>query len=865
MATPTPEQLAAVNIHCFNDHYGIKTETGVPLDFKNHAFLWEPYSDNSPKLVCMKSAQIGFSTMAINKSLWATKNLGLDTIYTLPTSNDVKDFVSGKVNRIIAHNPIFLKWVKDKDSVEQKSIDGFTIYYRGCVDEQTEVLTKKGWKKHNEVKIGDSLYSYNLDTKSLEEDSIIDLTVFDTEEDVVRLESNSIDALITQDHRCVVINRNGKAKIQRAHELKSGSNNYIPIASKGLEKKESSFSNNAYVRVLGWIITEGSYWNCRNKSTFVRKDGTINDKVYETPRVSIIQKNHCTKLEKDLFEAGITYTKVLRKCGTYAYKLNSKHSKDVVELLPNKELTIDFINSLNTQQMNELIDVMVSADGHTTKSGFRTFIQKSHITSDAFQYLCTLTGLNTTKYTRPPRENCYSNNEINSISIKKSTYAIKYKKTIEKYKGIMWCPTTRNSTIIVRRNGKIHITGQTWTERAALSTSADLVVNDELDRSKQEVVEQYESRLQHSEYQWRWIFSNPSIHNFGAHKYWLISDQMHWFIDCPHCKKKQYLSWPENIDIEKEIYICKHCSGELSDKDRSKGRWIPKYKNREWRGYWISLLMAPWVPASKIIQYAKEKSPEYFHNFVLGLPYSTPDSKPQEEDILKNVDETMNPQDGTIVIGLDTGLTNWYVLGNDKGIFYHGSCEGYDEIEGHLKNYKNSVLIADQGGDLVKIRELREKYPGRVFLCHYRQDRKTYQLIQWGEKKEYGNVVVDRNRMISAILGEFRESRMPLNGTREDWYPYWLHWNNIYKAIEEDKLGVPRGKWERTGPDHLVHATLYWRVGMSKFVGGKAQFVGASSLPRGVENSITIKPNETYRPAVDFTKLPAEEDDWRNR
>src|SRR6185503_9401985 len=100
-------------------------------DFKQHPFLFHPYTDTSPKQVIFKAAQIGFSTLAIIKSLWIAKNKGMDIIYTLPTESDVQVFAGGKINRIIAQNPILQEWVKDKDSVEQKSIGHNMIYYRG--------------------------------------------------------------------------------------------------------------------------------------------------------------------------------------------------------------------------------------------------------------------------------------------------------------------------------------------------------------------------------------------------------------------------------------------------------------------------------------------------------------------------------------------------------------------------------------------------------------------------------------------------------------------------------------------------------------------------------------------------------------
>ena len=141
----------------------------------------------------------------------------------------------------------------------------------------------------------------------------------------------------------------------------------------------------------------------------------------------------------------------------------------------------------------------------------------------------------------------------------------------------------------------------TMTEREALMIPADLLIVDEEDRANQLILGQYESRLQHSKYQWQWHFSNPSAPSAGVDKYWQISDQKHWFITCPECQEEQYLSWPESVSEERGLFVCKYCDGEITDDARRYGRWVEKYerdKDRKYSGYWIPLLICPWVTAS---------------------------------------------------------------------------------------------------------------------------------------------------------------------------------------------------------------------------------------------------------------------------
>ena len=427
----------------------------------------------------------------------------------------------------------------------------------------------------------------------------------------------------------------------------------------------------------------------------------------------------------------------------------------------------------------------------------------------------------------------------------------------------------------------------TWSKKAAIMVTADRLVHDEKDSSKQDVIADYQARLQHSKFKQTHTFSHPSIPNNGVHSEWLLSDQKEWFITCPHCGRKQYLSWDTedhnkmSIDLDKKEFICKKCHGILDWHSRAKGQWVPRYDIKKhpeikWSGYHISLLMAPWITASEIIAKYDDvmegkQTMDFFYNKVLGLPYAGGGNTVLEDDILGGHTSDKNTYSTRMVIGVDTGIALRYVIGNKEGLVGYGEMKDYipDEInqlpleqtlEYFLKRFPNSIMVIDQGGDIIGSRKLRQKYPGRVFLCHYAKDRKTMQLIRWGKGEESGNVLVDRNRMIQLVIGEAKERRYKLfNGLKNDWYDYWLHWSHIYRTVEENDQGVKVFTWHRSDRDDWVHATVYWRIGISKF-GDQGAIVGSGvgSNP----NSYVINPNDTvsFNPE-DF--LGHEEDDWR--
>ena len=115
------------------------------------------------------------------------------------------------------------------------------------------------------------------------------------------------------------------------------------------------------------------------------------------------------------------------------------------------------------------------------------------------------------------------------------------------------------------------------------------------------------------------------------------------------------------------------------------------------------------------------------------------------------------------MIGVDTGLGLHMTFMNKDGVFYYEHEDGitatknpYQRLEVLMKRFPKSIVMIDQGGELMKTRELQAKYPGRVFLCYYRQDRKSVELVDWGEEYEYGKVTIDRNRMMTLVVEQLR-------------------------------------------------------------------------------------------------------------
>jgi len=328
-----------------------------------------------------------------------------------------------------------------------------------------------------------------------------------------------------------------------------------------------------------------------------------------------------------------------------------------------------------------------------------------------------------------------------------------------------WMDNTDSTDVKQIGDNLVYFRG-TWTEQQAISVTADLNVHDEEDRSKADIIETYASRLDHSDHAWQWHFSNPSVLGNGVSKYWTKSDQKEWFIKCKHCNKEQYLKFPESICFERKIYQCYHCYEEITDEDRRTGRWVAKYKDREWSGYHISQMMVVWKSAKDIIEAYEEKPTDYFYNFVLGLPYVGEGNKLNKSQFMQNL-ITPSGKHKRVVIGCDSGKKKHYVIGDETGLFDYGMAYDWEDIGRLLVKYPQSIVVIDSAPDFTGPPMLQERFPNRVFLAYYFQGGKTMQTVRFGEKQEAGRVLVDRNRLLQQLVDEFTQGRIPVHGSQK--------------------------------------------------------------------------------------------------
>lgn len=347
------------------------------------------------------------------------------------------------------------------DPLGGKMVITCTPLYGMCFDEETEILTKRGWAHYNEFQENDQLLTFNKDKRILEWLNY-DLLYVNTGYNgpMVGLTCQGFDALVTPDHRWpIIVKATNELKVVQTKDLGKHQKIFRAAEYNGCPIKKT-YSDD-FVRLIGWIITEGTF-------RVGRHEIRISQSLTKNPEKCVQIRNLFKSIFGTYKEKVYNYNKKLLKNGWKEYP-NSKGIffigrgpwADTIRLIiPNKELTSEFLLSLTKDQLWILYETLLLGDGHRNKNG-DDFTQNFGDTIENFQMLCVLLGLESTLYNN--WKNSFRVHVSRSKRYKPFTHVCSLQKEeIENYKGIIWCPHTKNETVVARRNGTVYITSQTW-------------------------------------------------------------------------------------------------------------------------------------------------------------------------------------------------------------------------------------------------------------------------------------------------------------------------------------------------------------------------------------------------------------------
>lgn len=339
---------------------------------------------------------------------------------------------------------------------------GFRRVAGWCVDEETEIFTRRGWLRWNEVRAGDETLSLGPDGLSTWQ-AIREVATFAAEpRTMVKIQANNFDALTTPNHRWLVERYSTTTKTWTTRYVTTDHltamdriKRSAPGGAAGVRVHED-----ALVELVGWLYTEGAVrWKGRSPRSVIYQSPSANPGSCDRIRMA---------LKSAFGEAG--WSEVERK-GCIEFRIGADATRTLVAHLGSaKEPTMAFLTSLTQDQLELFVDVSIEADGWTRKTTERSgessrfFAQNVGPRLDAFLAACALAGLPTSVHYREGEGNWFGRGKVGHVTVLQNATACigQMERVDQDHDGIIWCPAMpQHHNWLARRGGAVFFTGNT--------------------------------------------------------------------------------------------------------------------------------------------------------------------------------------------------------------------------------------------------------------------------------------------------------------------------------------------------------------------------------------------------------------------
>jgi len=331
------------------------------------------------------------------------------------------------------------------DYTNQNLVDAMmrTIYPYWCVPTEYEILTREGWRTYDRLSIGEEVLTVNPKTLLYEWQPLEDISSFEFDGELMSLPyKDGKEVLFTSDHRWLTITTHrGKPVIKRSFELTDGYD-LVPRALPYTFPDDSILSPRD-AAILGWVVTDGTITK-----------GSTYPKIKR--HMSIYQSS-----KKYLGEiAELTGSKPSPNgpiSTNYQVRVKQVDTDRILSICYSRQLLPQLVTLLSMDAAEAMWGAMFKAEGNSD-NGWLRFKQLPGPVSEAFQVLSLLLGKGISVTSdKHGLESTYI------ISNNKPYQAKQMRRLGSKhYVGKIWCPKTANGTWVMKANGKVLPTGNTY-------------------------------------------------------------------------------------------------------------------------------------------------------------------------------------------------------------------------------------------------------------------------------------------------------------------------------------------------------------------------------------------------------------------
>jgi len=326
-----------------------------------------------------------------------------------------------------------------------------------CLSLDTEVLTETGWKPIGQVSVGEGVYSRN--GAGIARYEPVEKRTGQFSDTAVHFIGKSIDILATPNHNMLVVNDSGEHEFIQAERFLNEklTNRWIPLTSLWGGSNFTSIHGmnpKAYVRLLGWYISEGYSSGGGTGSFGISQSESVNPEKYRI-------------LEEDIVNSGISYKTYDKFITLHARSMPKSLSDEFRSLGRCHEKYIPSpVLRFSKPLLVELLDTLLLGDGHTTVRGATSYYTTSEKLAGQIQEIAQKIGIRATVIENAASRGGYIKNRLISGKLKSYIVHLNRKPLLQVKKlkverinftepiefACVSVPPAR--TIYVRRNGK---------------------------------------------------------------------------------------------------------------------------------------------------------------------------------------------------------------------------------------------------------------------------------------------------------------------------------------------------------------------------------------------------------------------------
>lgn len=325
----------------------------------------------------------------------------------------------------------------------------------GCLSEDTEILTKTGWKLGIDVEVGEQVACWNHESGQITLGPVEQVVKSPFKGELVRFVNDNTDQLLTPNHRVYKKHRIRKMvgrqrevseeaewQVQEAGSINRWNSLRLPIAGSYCGP---GIGGEDYAALLAWVWTEGGF---DKTGTGVRiYQSSVNQPYVDEIQALLgrVAPEH-KRYDRIRLYKGREYTE---SCWFFS----GPRANQVRESLPNKQPDWRLLWGMSTSEQSAFVSAAIKGDGSFNSHQTGTFYQKNLDDLVWFQTLAHLMNrqgrINFKKRCVGLHENPMT--QLQSRHLKSSAS--------QPYDGLVWCVQVPTGAFLARRGDKVFITG----------------------------------------------------------------------------------------------------------------------------------------------------------------------------------------------------------------------------------------------------------------------------------------------------------------------------------------------------------------------------------------------------------------------